>query len=148
MTVKDLQELSDYSWWANHNLLNVISQLPMEEFTRTIGGSYGSIRNTMVHLVSAEWGWLSRCSRSERGPALVPSDYPPCESLLTTWKKIEVLVRHLLSKLRDEDLGRVVDSTVSSSRPQSMWIGQLLHHTMVHGIHHRSQVALMLRMLG
>ncbi len=48
MTVKDLERLYDYSYWANRKLFQVISQLTPEQFTRTVTGSYGSIRNTLV----------------------------------------------------------------------------------------------------
>lgn len=83
MTVKDLESLYDYGYWANRKLFDVISQLTPEQFTRPVAGSYGSIRNTMVHVLSAEWGWLDRCGGPERGPALKPGDYP-MERRLTT----------------------------------------------------------------
>jgi len=148
MTVKDLNELYDYSCWANQELFRVLSQLPPNQFTQTVGGSYGSIRNTLVHMMSAEWGWLSRCGGSERGAALAPNDYPTCDSVKNTWKKIEIYVRHFLSRLEDDDLNRIVEFTLGSSQKRSMSIGDLLHHAIVHGVHHRGQVALMLRTLG
>src|SRR5205823_2950267 len=83
MTVKDLEGLYDYGYWANKKLFHVISQLTPEEFTRPVAGSYGSIRNTMVHIMSAEWGWLSRCGGPERGARLNPGDYP---TVNLSWK--------------------------------------------------------------
>ena len=38
-------------------------------------GSYGSIRNTLVHALSTEWGWLDRCGGAKRGPALKGEDF-------------------------------------------------------------------------
>ena len=61
MTVKDLERLYDYGYWANKKLLAVVAQLTPEQFTQTVAGSYGSVRNTLVHILSAEWGWLDRC---------------------------------------------------------------------------------------
>src|SRR5436309_15218065 len=34
-------------------LFDVISQITPEQFTRPVAGSYGSIRNTLVHVLSA-----------------------------------------------------------------------------------------------
>ena len=68
MTVADLVRLFDYSYWANRRLLGTIAQLAPDQFTQEIGGSYGSIRNTLVHIMSAEWGWLDRCGGPARGP--------------------------------------------------------------------------------
>ena len=100
MTVAELQRLYDYGYWANAKLLQVISQLTPEEFTRPVAGSYGSIRDTLVHVMSAEWGWLDRCGGPERGPALKPSDYPTVEALVETWGAVERYVRSFLSSMR------------------------------------------------
>jgi uncharacterized damage-inducible protein DinB len=67
MTVKDLERRFDYGYWANSRFLAVISQLTPEQFTQNVAGSYGSIRNTLVHMLSAEWGWLDRCGGPPRG---------------------------------------------------------------------------------
>jgi len=56
MRVKDLEELFDYSYWANDRLFEVAAQLTPEQFTKPVAGSYGSVRNTLVHVLSAEWG--------------------------------------------------------------------------------------------
>lgn len=148
MTVKELEELYDYGYWANGRLFQVISQLTPEEFTRPVGGSYGSVRSTLVHALSAEWGWLERCGGPERGARLNPDDYPTIESLVQAWKRIEGYVREFLSGLKDEDLARDIEFTIDAVGKRSMGLGQLMHHAAVHGVHHRGQVALMLRLLG
>ena len=148
MTVKDLEVLYDYGYWANTKLFDVISQLTPEQFTRPVGGSYGSIRNTMVHLLSAEWGWLSRCGGPERGPRLNPADYPTVESLLEACSRVERYVREFLSKLKDEDLARTVEYAIDQAERRSMPLGELMQHAANHGVHHRGQVALLLRLLG
>ena len=53
MTVKDLEVLFDYGYWANKQLFGVLSQRSAEQFTQLVAGSYGSVRNTMVHILSA-----------------------------------------------------------------------------------------------
>jgi uncharacterized damage-inducible protein DinB len=76
MTVNDLEALYDYSYWANKRIFGVLAGLTPEKFVEPVAGSYGSVRNTMVHVLSAEWGWLDRCGGTPRGPALVASDTP------------------------------------------------------------------------
>jgi uncharacterized damage-inducible protein DinB len=148
MTVKDLEDLYDYGYWANRKLFQVISQLTPEQFTQPVGGSNGSIRNTMTHVLSAEWGWLSRCGGPERGPRLNPEDYPTVESLIQDWKKVEMYVREFLSKLKDEDLARNAEYKTDRAEKRSMPLGELMQHAANHGVHHRGQVALLLRLLG
>jgi uncharacterized damage-inducible protein DinB len=101
----------------------------------------------MVHVLSAEWGWLDRCGGPARGERLNPVDYPTAESLLETWGKVEMSVREFLSKLADADLRRHAEYTLGG-RTTSMPMGELMQHAALHAIHHRGQVALLLRVLG
>jgi uncharacterized damage-inducible protein DinB len=57
-------------------------------------------------------------------------------------------MREFLLGLNDEDLGRVVEFSLYNGPAQAMRLGELMHHGAVHGIHHRGQVALLLRSLG
>lgn len=148
MTVKDLERLYDYGYWANKKLLPVVSQLTPEQFTRDVAGSYGSVRNTLVHTLSAEWGWLDRCGGHSRGAALKADDYPTAASIVETWAKVEQWVRAFLAGLEDEDLDRRVEYRNPRGEARSMVLGEMLQHGANHGVHHRGQIALLLRMLG
>ena len=146
--VKDLEALYDYSYWANSRLFQVISQLTPEQFMQSVDECDASIRKTLVHLLSAEWGWLSRCGGPERGPRLNAADYPKVEPLIEAWRKVEVYVREFLSKLKDEDLARDVEYMNDRGEKRSMPLGELMQHAANHGVHHRGQIALLLRLLG
>ena len=148
MRVADIQRLYDYSSWANARLLAVVSQLRPEEFTRPIAGSYRSIRNTLVHILSAEWGWLERCGGPPRGDRLRPEDFSSAASLSEIWRRVEKDMRELLAGLTGADLERTVEFTIAGGQPQSLPLADLLLHAVVHAVHHRGQVALLLRELG
>jgi uncharacterized damage-inducible protein DinB len=148
MTVKDLEVLFDYGHWANRKLLDVMARLTPEQFARTVDGTHGSVRNTMVHMLSAEWGWLDRCGGPERGAPLKPEDYPTVESLVAGWDRVEGYRRDFLKTLRDEDLARNVEFAIGGWEKRSMPLGELLHHAANHGAHHRGQVSLLLRLMG
>ena len=148
MTVKDLERLYDYGYWANRKLLAVVSNLNPAQFTQVVAGSYGSIRNTLVHALSAEWGWLDRSGGHPRGPALKPDDYLTVGSLVEAWTRVEGWMREFLAGLRDEDLNRVVEFGNPRGERRSGILGELLQHAAMHGVHHRGQVALLLRSLG
>lgn len=148
MHVDDLVELFDYCYWANARLFEAMARLTPEEFTRAVGGSYGSIRNTLVHALSAEWGWLDRCGGPPRGPKLDAAQYPTLSSLIEAWTRVERDMRAYLATLRDEDLAREIRFALGGSAERVMPLGQLLRHAAVHGVHHRGQVSLLLRMLG
>jgi len=148
MTVKALENLYDYGYWANRKLFDAIAQLTPDQFTQPVAGSYGSVRNTMVHVLSAEAGWLDRCGGAKRGPRLNPEDFPTVKSVIQAWHSVETNVRGFLAELKDEDLARNVEFSLGPSEDYSIQLGELMHHAAIHGVHHRGQVALLVRLLG
>ena len=149
MTVRDLETLYDYGYWANAKLFAVMAHLTPEEFVRPIAGGYGSIRNTLVHMVSAEGGCLDRCGGPKRGAPLTPEEFPTLESITTYWAAQERKLRAFLAGLTDADLSRRFEFSVPVfSFTHEMAVGEVLHHVAIHNIHHRGQVTLLLRALG
>jgi len=39
--------------------LQAVSALAIDQFTRDLGGSSGSVRDTLVDIIGREWGWLA-----------------------------------------------------------------------------------------
>ena len=148
MTVNDLQCLYDYGHWANRKLFAVISQLTPEQFTKPLSGDHGSVRKTMVHILSAEFGWVRRCAGLERGAPLNPEDYPTPAGLVDVWNRVEAHTREFLSKLHDDELSRIIEFSIFNTEKRSMPVLELLQHAANHGAHHRGQVSLLLRLLG
>jgi len=58
MDLKSIQALYDYNRWANAQVLDVVSRLIPEQFSRDLENSFRSVRETLVHTLSAEWIWL------------------------------------------------------------------------------------------
>jgi uncharacterized damage-inducible protein DinB len=99
-------------------------------------------------MLSAEWGWLDRCGGLKRGPALKADDYATLQSVTDTWRTVEAGVRGFLALLTDADLDRVIEFTIPPGEKRAMPLGALMQHAVVHGVHHRGQLALLLRALG
>lgn len=59
MTKDEIQLLYEFGHWANKRVLHAVSTLSVEEFTRDLGGSFRSVRDTLVHIVGSEWVWLA-----------------------------------------------------------------------------------------
>lgn len=148
MTISELSTSFEYHYWANAKLLNVVSTLTDAQFTTEVVGSFGSVRNTLVHVLSTEWGWLSRCGGHPRGSRLEAREFPTAQSLIDQWDIVRGYVWAFLAELSDADLGRIVEYPGSGGIIRRMPIGELMHHSVIHAVHHRAQVGLMLRELG
>ena len=148
MTIDEITGLVDYGYWANAQLLGVSARLTPDQFIQPVAGSYGSIRNTWVHVMSAEAGWLERCGGPTRGPQLRAEDYPTVASVVEAWRTIEANFRAFAAGLEESDLIGVIDFSLGSFGSFSMRMGDMLQHVANHGTHHRGQIALLLRALG
>src|SRR6185295_201590 len=93
MNARDLETLIDYHYWARDRLLDALEPLTPEQFTRDLGNSFRSIRDTAAHIYAAEWAWQLRWVG--QGPtALLPADmFPDLASLRTAWSDHERTVR-------------------------------------------------------
>ena len=86
MNLEMAHELLSYNTWANTQLLDAVSRLDAEQFSRNLGGSYPSVHATLTHMVWAEWTWLEggirECSsatppmRRQGSPSRSPRELP------------------------------------------------------------------------
>lgn len=148
MNVDDLRSRYDYGRWANERLMSAIERLTPQEFTKDIGAGKGSIRNTLVHIMSAEAGWLARCGGPQRGARLNPRDFPTLGSVRDARNQVDQQVNEFLASLTDEDLQRKITYSLDGKDNLKGILGEMMEHAANHGVHHRGQVSFMLRMLG
>jgi uncharacterized damage-inducible protein DinB len=148
MNLQDLRTLLDYHYWARDRLLDALEPLAPEQFTRDLGSSFKSIRDTVAHTYAAEWAWHSRW-QGESPTALLPADlFADVASIRAVWSAHEAKMRAFLEELGDNGITRVFDYTLLSGQPGSSPFWQMLQHVVNHASYHRGQVTTMLRQIG
>jgi uncharacterized damage-inducible protein DinB len=148
MTRADVQALIDYNYWARDRLLDAVTALSPDQFTRDLGNSFKSVRDTLAHLQAAEWVWYRRWM-GESPAALPPADrFPDLASVVAAWREIEAQLRAYFEPLDDQGLTRVIEykSVAGVAGASPLW--QMLQHVVNHSTYHRGQVTTMLRQLG
>ncbi len=148
MDIRPFQESFAYNRWANRRTREAIAAVTPEQFTREIGGSYGSLRNTVAHLISAEWVWLRRWKGSSpTAPAFADADLT-VENLESTWQPIEAETQALVDALSPAALDRPVEYKTTRGQPFGEPLWQQMQHLVNHSSYHRGQIVTLLRQLG
>src|SRR5262245_14273175 len=103
-----IRELYQYNRWANHRLLEAVAPLKAEEFTRDLGSSYPSLRDTLVHILWAEWVWLQRWNGHSPRVPFQPVDFPDLNAVRARWSELEAGQLAFLEAVTPERLVAVV----------------------------------------
>jgi uncharacterized damage-inducible protein DinB len=148
MTPEEMRTLYDYNTWANRRELDAAAALTGEQFTKQLGSSFSSVRDTLAHILGAEWVWLERFQG--RSPSLLPdgAQYADVASLRTAWTELEERLLKFVGGLKQEDLNRVMEYKTLKFGTYSNPLWQSMQHVVNHGTYHRGQVTTMLRQLG
>ena len=150
ISLEVLRELYNYNFWARDQQLAVCATLSEEQLARPLGSSYSSLRDTLKHLLGADWVWLQRFHG--QSPQSVPwlKDAQTLEAMRARWQQIEGDMRAYLATLQPEALGAPVTFTYRNFKGETwtypLW--QCLVHLVNHGTYHRGQVTMALRQLG
>jgi len=148
MTVRELTTLLDYHYWARDRLLEALEPLTPEQFTRDMGNSFRSIRDTAAHIYAAEWAWHSRWL-GQSPTALLPYDmFPDVATLRRTWIDHEARMRAFLSNRDESGINEVIEYTLISGHTGASVLWQMAQHVVNHATYHRGQIVTMLRQLG
>lgn len=149
MQISDLQLFYDYNYWANRRILDTAARVNEAQRTQTYTQSWGSLHDTLVHTLSAEWIWRMRVAEAvSPTAALRPADLPTLEALRLRWEAEEQAMRSFLSGLDDAGLDGVVEYKNTRGEPQAAPLGLILTHVVNHGTQHRSEAAFVLTELG
>jgi len=159
MTKDDIQLLYEFDRWANNRVLQAASILSAEEFTRDLGGSFRSVRDTLVHVVRCEEGWLTCWKEPSPSATFVmdfwtrhhaaynPDAFPDLAAVQLKWAEVEREQVEFVNRVTNESLGQSL-TRMLPVRATQISLAHLMQHLANHSTYHRGQVALMIRQLA
>jgi uncharacterized damage-inducible protein DinB len=147
-----VQRMSRYNRWQNENLYDVADHLSDGERRRERGAFFGSIHNTLSHLLWADRVWMSRFAGWPKPEGGIPQSV----SLFPEWEILK-------AERKDSDAGLIdwtdtldpawlkgdmtwFSGAINREVTKPRW--QLLAHFFNHQTHHRGQVHAMLTQAG
>ncbi len=148
MDARTARELCRYNQWANGQVLDVAAALTPDDFTRAVGGSFGSVQATLTHIMWAEAMWLERWASDTSSAHVAARGFPTIAALRTRWNEIADSQAAFLRALTDEQLAHVVRYVNLKGATWEYPLWRQIYHVFSHSAYHRGQVTTLLRQLG
>jgi uncharacterized damage-inducible protein DinB len=148
MNPSEMLMLYEYNAWADRRVLQAASALSIDQFTKPLGSSFSSVRDTLAHIYGVEWLWLERFEG--RSPSGIPDakQYDQVHTLKSRWSEFEPVLLNFVRGLSQEDLERVMEYQTMKFGVYRNPLWQSMQHLVNHGTYHRGQITTMLRQLG
>lgn len=143
-----LLPFSQYHFWANQLLLDVVIALPEEKQTAEVPSSFHSLYQTVLHMWDAESIWWQRIKLQER--IIKPSEQKTYtmnevkEGLLNQNRQWNSWIANAQEHMLQHQFMYQNSKRASFKQP----VYQVLLHLFNHGTYHRGQIVNMLRQLG
>jgi uncharacterized damage-inducible protein DinB len=148
-TLIDLvRTLYRYNDWANARIVAAAGRLSAEQLSSPGDAGHGSVRETLVHIMAAQWIWLARWNGSS--PTSMPSaaEFPDLVSIRRRWEQIDADTRTFVAAQTDDDLARVVAYRNMRGERWAYPLWQQVVHQVNHATQHRSEIAAVLTRHG
>ena len=144
MTRPILADAFDHHVWATLRVLDACADLSDEQLASSVPGTFGSILDTLRHLVGADCSYLELLSGGR--VAAIDEDSMDLAALRAAIEANGPVWQEVLVGASDPDAGitRHRDDGSTATAPLGIRLAQVVHH----GTDHRSQVATALTTLG
>ena len=137
MNANAFRHFYDYHFAENRKIWDDVMSLSHEQFTQAVGYSHGSVRDQIVHLMSADDYWFSGLRGVKRPEPLNPADFDDRKIIRAHWDNVEQNMRDYLAKLRDDIL---FEKPFADGEDKDLILWQVLLHVANHGTDHRAQL--------
>lgn len=148
MKQEEILCLYRYNAWANARILQAAAQVTAEQFLAPAPFSHGGLRDTLVHVLTAEWIWRNRWEGYSPKNLLKREDFPTYEALHRRWMAEENALMNFVTNLKEELLDQPVHYTTTGGKSYENILWHLMMHLVNHGTQHRSEAAAMLTTFG
>jgi uncharacterized damage-inducible protein DinB len=148
VSLETIRELFAYNYWARDRQLDACAKLTPEQFVQPMGNSFSSLRDTLAHLIAAEWAWKERWLG--RPPEKFPDaqNYPDLAAIREAWVPVEKDVRDYLAGVNEETIASRFTFIRTNGESFSYPLWRSMLHIANHQTYHRGQVTMFLRQFG
>ena len=140
-------DVADYNNWVSSKAIDWLTQLSNEQWEQVIISSFGSIRQTTLHIVSAEKIWVDFWKNTPDPLFLSTTFRGTNEELLAIWRQSSAELKQFIDTYPEENYQQpVAFSWRGKAWRMEFW--QTVAHFVNHATYHRGQLVTLLRQAG
>ena len=139
-----LTTIFQHHLWANAIIFDFCCQLTDEQLDASMPGGYGSIRDTLYHILRAERSYFSRISTGKqyKHPEIDPQ--PSIEEMVVEIRTLGEGFIDWASKVDKNDLVEIDWDGTARDVPKTIILNQVVNHA----TEHRTQIKSILTQIG
>jgi uncharacterized damage-inducible protein DinB len=141
-------ELAAFNNWADYRVIKWLNQITDEQWSQVAVSSFGSIRDTAVHIVSAKKIWLDFWTNAPNPIYLSAGFTGTREQLLGIWEKASTELTSFIENYPKADFGKEINVLKPNGELITMEFRKTLPHMVNHSTYHRGQLVTLLRQAG
>jgi uncharacterized damage-inducible protein DinB len=134
--------------WANQRIPEATARLSGDEYRAKGDGGFGSVHETLVHIMGAQWTWLCRWKGTSPPTMLNAAAFPDLLAVSRRWADIESDTQEFIAAVGEEELQRRVEYLNTEGERWAYPLWQQMLHQVNHATQHRSEVAIVLTRCG
>ncbi|RUT70174.1 DUF664 domain-containing protein [Flavobacterium cupreum] len=140
--------LADYTIWADTIVIGWLNQLNEEQWNQSRTSSFSSIKQTALHIASAEKVWIDFWN-NEPTPVFLAAHFTGTTKELTTiWEEASAGMKKIIEECPEEEYTRDVIFSYPRGGNGKMEFWQTVSHIVNHSTYHRGQLVTLLRQAG
>jgi uncharacterized damage-inducible protein DinB len=138
-------ELAEFSNWADGRAIDWLSQISDEQWNKAFVSSFGSIRETVVHMVSAKKIWIDTWTNVPN-PLYLSSTFKGSKNeLISIWKQLSEDLKSFIENFPLENYLNEITVKKPNGERVTMEFRKTFPHMINHATYHRGQLVNLLR---
>jgi uncharacterized damage-inducible protein DinB len=140
--------LAGYTNWADNKAMEWLNQISDEQWEQVIVSSFSSIRQTAVHIASAQKVWIDFWNKAP-DPVYLSAEFTGTKNeLIEIWKKASAGLKDFMETCLEEDYFKQVTFRYPNGGEGQLEFQQTFAHIVNHSTYHRGQLVTLLRQVA
>lgn len=148
MTKNYFAELAAYTRWADQKAMSWLAAVDNDQWERLHPSSFGSLRQTAIHIASAEKIWVDFWMGAATPVYLSAVFSGSKNELIAIWQKAGERLFNFISNFPQHELNLPVTFVYPNGKTGQMPYYQSFAHIVNHSTYHRGQLVTLLRQVG